>query len=97
MNFKILKTLIRKLAEAIDFMAANNIVHSDIKPDNITLQFNEDESVLEEVLLVDFGSSFEFKAEMDIKGTTPEYAAPEVLKFLNLKQKNPDKDILNIL
>ena len=58
--------MIRKLAEAIDFMAAHNVVHSDLKPDNITLQFNEDDTELEEVLLVDFGSSFSFDVEMQI-------------------------------
>jgi hypothetical protein len=34
------------------------------------------------VKLVDFGSSFKFASDMDIKGTTPEYLAPEILGFI---------------
>jgi serine/threonine protein kinase len=55
---KILKTLIRKLAEIFDVLSKFGIVHSDIKPDNILIKINERGTDIESLKLIDFGSAF---------------------------------------
>lgn len=41
-NMNILRTLIVKIAESFDVLSRFGIVHSDIKPDNILIELNED-------------------------------------------------------
>ena len=43
-NTNVLRTLIIKIAEAFDVLSRFGIVHSDIKPDNILIQLNEEQS-----------------------------------------------------
>lgn len=43
-NKKILGTLIRKISEVFDVLSRFGIVHSDIKPDNILIELNQNES-----------------------------------------------------
>jgi serine/threonine protein kinase len=57
------------------------IVHADIKPDNILLSF--DGKNLNDVKLIDFGSSFSYENPSSISASTPEYLAPEILDFLD--------------
>lgn len=57
-NHKILSTLIRKIAEIFQVLSSFGIVHSDIKPDNILVELNQDKSDIAEVKLIDFGSAF---------------------------------------
>ena len=59
-NHNILRTLIIKIAEAFDVLSRFGIVHSDIKPDNILIQMNENGSDIEKIKLIDFGSAFQF-------------------------------------
>ena len=54
----ILGTLIRKIAEIFDVLSKFGIVHSDIKPDNILVEFNENETDIKSIKLIDFGSAF---------------------------------------
>lgn len=43
-DLKILKTFIIKMSEIFDVLSKYGIVHSDIKPDNILIQINEQQS-----------------------------------------------------
>jgi len=57
---RILATLIKKISETFEVLTQFSIVHSDIKPDNILVKMNEDQSDIESIKLIDFGSAFQF-------------------------------------
>lgn len=84
---QVLKDFIKMLAEALDVLQQNQIVHADIKPDNILIDF--DGKKLHGIKLIDFGSAFSYSAQKNQSGqivaSTPEYLAPEVLHFLESK------------
>lgn len=60
MNKNLLRLLIKKMAEIFDVLSACNIVHADIKPDNILVSFDEQSQSITDIKLIDFGSAFAF-------------------------------------
>ena len=58
------------------------MVHGDLKPDNFLVEFNEEKTMIKDIKLVDFGSSFLFDEELNISDSTPEYLSPELLSLL---------------
>lgn len=87
-NTNVLRTLLIKIAEAFDVLSRFGIVHSDIKPDNILIEMNEQQNDIKQIKLIDFGSAFQFHNVTQISATTPEYLAPEVLNYLEDRNKN---------
>lgn len=79
-NLNLLRTLIRKVAETFVVLSEYKIVHADIKPDNILVNF--DGRDIRDIKLIDFGSAFSFENPSNIQASTPEYLAPEVLEYL---------------
>ena len=81
------------LAEVFDVLAMFRIVHADVKPDNILVDF--DGETLRDVKFIDFGSSFSYESPSAISATTPEYLAPEVLTYLEDRAKNTESNGTN--
>lgn len=75
-NLTILKDFLRELLETINVLSSMNIVHSDLKPDNILVS----EDLYEGIKLIDFGSAYHFLGNGGISTATPEYMPPESLE-----------------
>jgi dual specificity tyrosine-phosphorylation-regulated kinase 2/3/4 len=72
----VIQKFLRELLETINVLSSLNIVHSDLKPDNILVSEDEFESIK----LIDFGSAYHFLGNGSINTATPEYMPPESLE-----------------
>uniref|UniRef100_A0A8D0G608 Serine/threonine-protein kinase 17A n=1 Tax=Sphenodon punctatus TaxID=8508 RepID=A0A8D0G608_SPHPU len=77
---KDVKRLMRQILEGVSFLHRNNVVHLDLKPQNILLS---NESPLGDIKIVDFGLSRIMKNSEELREImgTPEYVAPEILSY----------------
>ena len=69
-----------RFIESPDFLTGLNIVHSDLKPDNILV----DTEKYEGIKIIDFGLAYNFYANGCINTATPEYMPPEALEIIFL-------------
>ncbi|XP_069469409.1 serine/threonine-protein kinase 17A [Ambystoma mexicanum] len=77
---KDVQRLMRQILEGISFLHRNNIVHLDLKPQNILLT---SECPLGDIKIVDFGLSRILNNTEELREImgTPEYVAPEILNY----------------
>ncbi|XP_029445409.1 serine/threonine-protein kinase 17A [Rhinatrema bivittatum] len=77
---KDVQRLMRQILEGISFLHKNNVVHLDLKPQNILLT---SESPLGDIKVVDFGLSRIVNSSEELREImgTPEYVAPEILNY----------------
>ncbi|KAH0627154.1 hypothetical protein JD844_002595 [Phrynosoma platyrhinos] len=77
---KDVRRLMRQILEGVSFLHQNNVVHLDLKPQNILLT---SESPLGDIRIVDFGLSRVMKNSEELREImgTPEYVAPEILSY----------------
>ena len=76
------KSIIRQILTALRFLESKNIMHTDIKPENILINefFNEPIGLPEQrvtVTLADFGTAIRTDEKAHVYGTTFEYRSPE--------------------
>jgi len=81
--------------EAFRVLSELNIVHGDIKPDNLLLTYDADKQEITDLKLIDFGSAFSFDCPSNIQASTPEYLAPEVLEYLDKRAQNTQSNGTN--
>ena len=69
-----------KLLHALSFMHSRNIMHRDLKPDNILLRSSKD---ISSVVIADYGlATYALNNDQIFKRCgTPGYVAPEVLAY----------------
>jgi serine/threonine protein kinase len=65
-NKNLLRQLIRKTVETFRVLAELNIVHADIKPDNLLVSYDADRQLIMDLKLIDFGSAFSFDSPSNI-------------------------------
>nr|XP_020027205.1 serine/threonine-protein kinase 17A [Castor canadensis] len=77
---KDVQRLMRQILEGVRFLHTHNVVHLDLKPQNILLT---SESPLGDIKIVDFGLSRIMKNSEELREImgTPEYVAPEILSY----------------
>ncbi len=88
-----MRDFISRMAEVFEVLSAHNIIHGDIKPDNILVKYEG--SHIQEIKLIDFGSAFSYENPTGISMSTPEYLAPEVLEYLEHKSSDKYGDLQN--
>ncbi|ESO11845.1 hypothetical protein HELRODRAFT_71418, partial [Helobdella robusta] len=68
---------IRQLLIALEYMHSNNVIHLDLKPENLHLS----NQTTDELKLIDFGYSrlFHPLRKLHVKYATPEFCSPEVV------------------
>lgn len=69
--------LTEKLLRVLDYMSSLNIVHRDIKLENIILVSKESDV---EIKLIDFGLACEITQDVTLRCGSPGYISPEILK-----------------
>jgi serine/threonine protein kinase len=96
-NISQFKLFIRKILSGIDFINSKSIIHSDIKPENILIEYkgdsNEKNFEITSIKIIDFGSAFLANNTAAVTSNTPEYLCPEITnsnkKFIKeLKNNN---------
>lgn len=72
--------LIRQILQGVLYLHRNNVVHLDLKPQNILLTSSKP---LGDIRIVDFGLSRQVDSIKEVREIlgTPEYVAPEVLSY----------------
>lgn len=85
-NLTILKDLLKRLLLALDLLQEKSVIHADLKPDNILVEFNGTQIV--SLKVIDFGSAFLHDKSSSIRMSTPEYLSPECLSYLDASSKS---------
>ncbi len=87
-----IKDYFYQITEALGIVHAQNILHRDIKPDNILIT-SQKSGILSRAVLIDFGAAREFRANQSktmTKILTPGYAPLE--QYLSNTQRGPYTD-----
>ena len=80
-NISQFKYLFKELVKGISYINSKGIIHSDIKPENILIEYtrNPNSFYITSIKIIDYGSAFLFN-EISSSNTsnTPEYLCPEI-------------------
>ena len=79
-NISQFKFFIKQILEGIDFINSQDIIHSDIKPENILIEYSYINNIFEikKIKIIDYGSAFNYLTTSNINSNTPEYLCPEI-------------------
>lgn len=57
-NHKLMIDYLRRMGEFLNLLHLAGVVHADLKPDNIIIDFDEEKQCIRSLKVIDFGSSF---------------------------------------
>ena len=79
-NIDQFKFLVKEVLKGIDYINKKGIIHSDIKPENILVQYEKENGFfIKSVKIVDYGSAFYINNKSPLITNTPEYLCPEIM------------------
>lgn len=88
-NTSLLQSFILHVCKVLELFARLGIVHADLKPDNIMIDFDSHSEKIRSLKVIDFGSAFLLNPEghilegqSEFASSTPEYLPPEIQHFL---------------
>ena len=95
------KYLLKSLLLGIDYINKKGIIHSDIKPENILIEYkgdsNENNFKITSIKIIDYGSALNVSNTTTVSSNTPEYLCPEITtgnkKFIKELKNNNSKYI----
>lgn len=85
-NRQLMRDLVRRLAMTLKVISSIGIVHADLKPDNVIVDFQNGQ--IKSLKIIDFGSSFVLNTGIKqgfFGSSTPEYLPPEAQQYLDKK------------
>lgn len=62
-SLTLMRDLLRRMCEALHLLGKLGIVHADLKPDNILVDFDEETQRITSLKIIDFGSAFMLKQD----------------------------------
>ena len=81
-----------RMSSVLHLLHQAGIVHADLKPDNILIDFDEQTQQIKSMKVIDLGSSFllnsqeiKLKDQIEFGQSTPEYLPPEIQLYLTRK------------
>jgi len=99
-NINNFKNFLKNVLNLIDLLSNKfKIIHSDIKPDNLLIDYFYDEEnkkiIYKSFKLIDFGSAYFIDNPENFGSNTPEYMSPEITELIEKNSSN--KDQINFL
>lgn len=86
---RLVKEFLFRMSLALNLFARLSIVHGDLKPDNIIIDYDSENQTIRSLKVIDLGSSFllnteglTVKNQAEFAQSTPEYLPPEIHDFL---------------
>ena len=84
-NLVLLQDFLARMSDALSLFARLSIVHADLKPDNIIIDYCSETQSIKSLKIIDLGSSFLLNPEghivdsqQEFASSTPEYLPPEI-------------------
>lgn len=88
-NTSLLKEFLKQVCTVLELFARLGIVHADLKPDNIMIDYDHATEQIRSLKIIDYGSAFLLNPEghildgqQEFASSTPEYLPPEIQQFL---------------